>query len=120
MHPLLEALEILIVAPWKRQKWVERSDVKWIAAKLKRSTSNLELLHILSNVLNRDLRVYAGASIVHWPAVMCTTGLFQIFAAHWVLADDLCLADLILDELFFLGLLLIDKLSANLPISVTN
>ena len=51
---------------------------------------------------------------------MCPTGLLQLFAARWVFADDLCLADLVLDELFFLDLLLIDKLCANLPISVAN
>ena len=120
MHPFLEPLEIFIIAPWKRQEWEERSDVKRITAKLKRSTANLELLRILSYVLNRDLRVDAGASFTHRPAVMCPTGLFKLFAARWVFADDFCLADLVMDELFFLDLLLIDKLCANLPIKVAN
>ena len=120
MHPFLEPLEIFIIAPWKRQEWEERSDVKRIAAKLKRFTADLELLHILSYVLNRDLRVNARASFTHRPAVMRPTGLLQLFAARWVFADDFCLADLVLDELFFLDFLLIDKLGANLPISVAN
>ena len=117
MHPFLEPLEIFISASRKCQEGEERCNVKWIAAKLKRSTANLELFHVLSDVLNRDLLVNAWAFILR-PAVVLSTGLFQHSAARWVFADDPRLADLVMNELFFLDLLLIDKLGAELPISV--